>query len=248
MKHYHGTPMGGTRDEVARFMRGRNILIPFPRPEDLPVAADVCRSFVFDNGAFTIWKRGGTLDVGGYTNWCRDWYQHPGFDWALIPDVIDGSDEDNDKLLERWPKEIPGVPVYHLHEKPSRLARLAKEWPTVAIGSSGVWSDPGSSGWWNRMVTVMDAVCDEEGRPMCKLHGLRMMAPDIFTRLPLASADSTNVAQNKSSISRFGSYIPPTASQRSVTIADRIESHNSAARWESPKQKIMFYGFDALQI
>jgi hypothetical protein len=248
MKHYHGTPLGGTRDEVARFLRGRHALIPYPRPEDLPIAADVCRSFVFDNGAFTVWKQGGQLDVPGYIEWCEKWHRHPGFEWALIPDVIEGDETDNDALLSEWPKSIAGVPVYHMHEKTSRLERLAEDWPIVAIGSSGVWSTPGSGGWWNRMATIMDAVCDSEGRPACKLHGLRMMAPDIFTRLPLASADSTNVAQNKNLQGRFGIYCPPTASQRAAVIAERIEAHNSAPVWESPAQKIMFDGFGELAL
>ena len=248
MRHYHGTPMGGTRDEVARFLKGRCALIPFPRQEDLPIAADVCQSFVFDNGAYSIWRQGGTLDVDGYVRWCEEWHKHPGFDWALIPDVIDGSGQENDALLRNWPRHISGVPVFHLHEEPARLERLANDWPCVALGSSGVWANPGSGGWWNRMATLMNVICDEQGRPKCKLHGLRMMAPDIFTRLPLASADSTNVAQNKNSISRFGIYCPPTASQRGIVIAERIESFNSAPVWERPRQQVLFDGYRGLAI
>lgn len=249
MKHYHGTPLGGTRDEVARFMQGRHALVPFPRPEDLPIVADVCRSFVFDNGAFTVWKQGGQLDVPGYIAWCEEWHKHPGFDWALIPDVIDGTDEDNDALLRDWPKHIAGVPVFHLHEKPERLERLANEWPIVALGSSGVWHTPGTQGWWKRIATIMDAVCDEDGRPLCKLHGLRMLAPDVFTNMPLASADSTNVAQNKGVNARWrGPYAPPTAWQRAAVIADRIEHHNSAAVWTRPAQQLLWYGPDEVSI
>ena len=66
MKHYHGTPIGGTRQDVARFLQGRHALVPFPRPDDAGIVADVCKSFVFDNGAFTVWKQGGQLDVEGY--------------------------------------------------------------------------------------------------------------------------------------------------------------------------------------
>jgi hypothetical protein len=31
MIHYHGTPIGGTRQDVARFLVGRHALIPFGR-------------------------------------------------------------------------------------------------------------------------------------------------------------------------------------------------------------------------
>lgn len=69
----------------------------------------------------------------------------------------------------------------------------------------------------------MDAICDDQGRPACRLHGLRMLDPAIFQHLPFASADSTNAAVNGGSISRFGMYAPPTAGQRADVIDDRIE-------------------------
>lgn len=231
MIHYHGTPVGGSRQDVARFLSGRHALVPFPRRDDMGAVADTCQSFVFDNGAFSIWKRGGQLDVPGYIAWCEEWYQHPGFDWALIPDVIEGSEADNDALLADWPRRIAGVPVWHMHESIDRLVRLGNEWPVVALGSSGQWPTPGATSWWERMGAAMDALCDERGRPPCRLHGLRMLAPKVFSRLPLASADSTNAAVNGGSLSRFGTYLPPTAAQRCAVIAERIEAHNSAPCW-----------------
>lgn len=231
MIHYHGTPIGGSRQDVARFLVGRHALVPFPRQDDTPIVADVCQSFVFDNGAFSIWKKGGQLDLEGYYRWTDDWHKHPGFDWALIPDVIEGSEEENDDLLEQWPSHLPGVPVWHMHESIERLQRLAAKWKTVALGSSGQWPTPGANVWWERMGEVLPAICDEHGRPMCRLHGLRMLSTRIFTRIPLASADSTNAAVNCNSLARFGLYKPPTTSQRAAVIAERIESHNSAPVW-----------------
>lgn len=232
--------MGGPRQDVARFFIGRHALVPFPRPEDLPIIAEVCQSFVFDNGAFTVWKRGGVLDVDGYIKWVAQWCLHPGFDWALIPDVIEGSESENDALLQKW-NESPvakyGVPVWHLHESFNRLARLCGNFSTVALGSSGQWATPGTEAWWKRMSAAMNSVCDSSGRPPAKLHGLRMMNPSIFTRLPLASADSTNAVVNAGSLKRFGMYRPPTSAQRAAVIAERIESQNSAAVWTSFKDE-----------
>lgn len=209
-------------------MIGRHALVPFPRRDDMGVVADVCQSFVFDNGAFTVWKQGGQLDVPGYIAWCDEWHRHPGFDWALIPDVIDGNEDDNDTLLADWPRHIRGVPVWHMHESIDRLVRLGNEWQTVALGSSGQFATPGTESWWQRMSVAMNELCDQNGRPPCRLHGLRMLDPAVFSNLPLSSADSTNAAVNSGSISRFGMYVPPTASQRASVIADRIEAHNSA--------------------
>jgi hypothetical protein len=86
----------------------------------------------------------------------------------------------------------------------------------------------------------MNAICDDKGRPICKLHGLRMLDPDIFTKLPLSSADSTNAAVNSGSLSRFGSYLPPTAAQRAEVIAERIEANNSAPVFIDTQEELCF--------
>ena len=242
MIHYHGTPIGGTRQDVARFLMGRHALVPFPRQDDMGAVADLCQSFVFDNGAFSVWKRGAVLDVPGYMAWVSDWCRHPGFEWALIPDEITGDEQANDALISTFEDADLGrygVPVWHLHESLDRLARLCDEWPTVALGSSGQWATPGTAGWWARMSEAMDAICDEHGRPAARLHGLRMLDPEVFTRLPLASADSTNAAVNCGALSRFGMYPAPTAGQRAQVIAERIEANNSAHIWVRQAQQVV---------
>lgn len=121
MTHYHDTPIGGARQDAARFLAGRHALVPFPRQDDMGIVAEVCQSFVFDNEAFSVWKKGGALDIEGYTRWVDYWHRHPGFDWALVPDVIDGDEVANDRLLEQWPGHLPGVPAWHIHESLERL-------------------------------------------------------------------------------------------------------------------------------
>lgn len=233
MIHYHGTPISGSRQDVAKFLMGRHALVPFPRQDDMGVVAEVCQSFVFDNGAFSVWKKGGKLDVEGYVDWVEKWHRHPGFDWALIPDVIDGNEAGNDALIKAWPRHLRGVPVWHLHEPLSRLAELCASWHTVALGSSGQWSAPGTSAWWGRMNEALSAICDEHGRPPCKLHGLRMLNPKVFTKMPLASADSTNAAVNCNSTAWDKHiYKPATSAQRAQIIADRVEIHNSAPAFD----------------
>lgn len=240
MIHYHGTPIGGSRQDAARFLIGRHALVSFAYQQDMPIVADVCQSFVLDNGAFTAWKQGGEVDVDGYVEWVAQWYRHPGFDWALIPDVIEGKEEDNDYLIRKWPKTLPGVPVWHMHEPTARLLYLARNWRTVALGSSGEFASVGTPQWWERMNQAMRTICDDNGRPICKLHGLRMLDPQVFSNLPLSSADSTNAAVNSGSLSRFGMYVPPTAAQRATVIAERIESFNSAPVFQvKPTQELL---------
>ena len=67
-----------------------------------------------------------------------------------------------------------------------------------------------------------------------------MLDPDIFTRLPLASADSTNAGVNAGSLKRFGIYQPVSAGQRAEIIAERIESHTAAQLWTREDQQELF--------
>lgn len=228
--------MGGTRDETARFLVGRHALVPWPRQEDMPAVAAYCQSFCLDNGAFTAWKSGKPIaSWRAYYDWVLEWCRHPGFDFAIIPDVIDGTEADNDRLIVECARIMPHwvcmAPVWHMHESLDRLHQLVNcnKAKRVCIGSSDSIGapGPGNKKFTDRMAEAMAVACDSEGRPICKLHGLRMLNPEVFSCYPLASADSTNVAQN------YGRYKMPTQSQQRAVIADRIEMCNSAAVWIS---------------
>lgn len=148
---------------------------------------------------------------------------------------------ENWTLASLYCRSLPhGVPVYHMHEPLSYLERLMTNFKRIAIGSSGQWPNPGTESWWTRIAEIMAVVCDDQGRPLVKLHGLRMLDPEIFSRLPLSSADSTNAARNSHESKRFGMYMPPTSAQRAEVIASRIEYHNSAAVWVPPAQQQLF--------
>jgi len=225
-------------------------MVSFANPDQIALAAEVCQSFALDNGAFSAWRGGASVDVKGFVEWVGEWARHPGFDWAVIPDVIDGSEQDNDQMFAEYRSLggdlLSGVPVWHLHESLERLRRLCQAWPRVALGSSGIYSDPGRADWWARMSEAMDFLCDEQGRPPAKLHGLRMLDPTIFSQLPLASADSVAVARNIGIDSKWtGAYAPKSKETRALILADRIEHHGSAARWENTmgtQQNLGLYG------
>lgn len=92
----------------------------------------------------------------------------------------------------------------------------------------------------------MDVICDKHGRPVCKIHGLRMLNPDVFTRFPLASADSTNIAQNVGIDSKWkGTYQPVNREARAQVLRERIEAQQSPIFWDrstAPIQEQLFMG------
>jgi hypothetical protein len=137
MVHYHGGPFSDMATSILVW-RGRLAMISYARPERIKTAADVCQSFCLDNGAYSVWRRGMDFDTEGFYQWVAQWIRHPGCDFAIVPDRIDGSESDNDRLLRQWPFERwHGCPVWHMHERLSRLARLSREWPRVTVQLHG---------------------------------------------------------------------------------------------------------------
>jgi hypothetical protein len=230
---YHGTPLTPI-DAMIRAFKGRHAMVSFEHPEQIGEACERCQSIVLDNGAFSAWKKGESHDFEGYVAWATHWLKHPAVDWCVIPDVIDGSEEDNDALLRDWPlrKEL-SVPVYHFHESLDRLERLAASYARIALGSSGEFREPNTPVWWSRMSQIMDVCCDSDGMPLVKLHGLRMLDTGIFSRVPLASADSTNVARNIGLDIRWkeGMYLPKSKLSKAIILMENIEAHTAAHRW-----------------
>ncbi|MGB0685281.1 MAG: hypothetical protein ACPGQD_03705 [Planctomycetota bacterium] len=211
--------------------------------QQMDLLAEITQSFALDNGAFSLWSSGQRVNFDAFAQFVREWHLHPGFDWCLIPDVIDGSEQENEATVWRWLdagfSRFSSVPVWHLHESLHYLDRLASAFPRIALGSSGEWATPGTERWWERIAEAMSVACDDRGRPRAKLHGLRMLDPTVFSSIPLASADSSSVARNVGLDSRWQrGYLAGISKEvRAEVLIDRIEAHASAATWSAPAFK-----------
>lgn len=226
-------------------------MVSFAHPDQLPVLAEICQSFVLDNGAFSAWKSGKPIiDWIPFRAWIDEWVSHPGCDWFLIPDVIDGDERDNDHLVFEFREVKHGVPIWHMHESTDRLVRIMDMgYERIALGSSGQFATVGNVKWWHRMDAAMNVLCDDRGRPRVKLHGLRMLNPKIFNQLPLASADSTNVARNVGLDGRHtGEMRIASKATRGIVLANRIESTQSAAVWSPRTTSMSANLFEQLEI
>lgn len=234
--HYHGA--GITPESVmVKVLVGRHGFVSFAAPWPVETCASICQSFALDNGAFSAWRSGDPIsDWEPYYEWVDLWMGHPACDWAVIPDVVDGTEAENDALVDEWPlNPAHGVPVWHLNESPERLINLARHFPRVALGSTSEYDASAPEACVGRLREVLPAIARPDGAMVTKLHGLRMLNPDIFTKVPLSSADSTNIARNTSLDSRWrGSYQPKTQAARGLVLADRIEYHQSPGRIVPP--------------
>lgn len=242
MIHYHGLPITpATAAEVA--IRAGHACISFAHPNQMGLAVAACQSFMVDNGAFSAWRSGKPItDWKPYYEFVRSAKRQPSCDFAVIPDVIEGTEAENDDLAADFP--FPrwfGAPVWHLHESFGRLERLAARWPRICLGSSGEFWQIGTVRWWRRMHEAMRVVCDDAGQPVCRLHGLRMLDPDVFSKFPFASADSTNIGRNIGIDQAWrGPYAPPTKESRTQLMRARVESVNAPAAYNFMPQQTEF--------
>lgn len=246
MIKYHGTPFGGSKSEAAEALIGRHAFVSFAAPDQLDICLDVCQSVALDNGAFSAWRAGKPVtDWTPYFEWAKKLMRHPRIDWAIIPDVIDGDEEANVKLIAKFLEFFRtdamtfGVPVWHMHESDTKLKYLAHAYQRVAIGSSAEFSQVGTYKWHERMNWAMKQICDENGQPKAKIHMLRGLDTDVFPMYPFASADSTNAGRNCNMDQAWkGTYAPPSPSWKARVIMARTEHYNSADRWLPQAQQL----------
>ena len=111
MIHYHGGPI--TPDTCAlKAWKGRHAFISFANPGQIALASEVTQSFALDNGAFSFWTKNRVVDWSEYYRFVERWGNHPRFGFAVIPDVIGGTSEENDALIAEWPHgKVVGAPV-----------------------------------------------------------------------------------------------------------------------------------------
>jgi hypothetical protein len=220
--HYHGTPI--TPRAALLTMAGKHFCVSWADPRDVAVCHEIGQTVMLDNGAFTYWQQERSApDWSGFYEWCEPWLDWP-TTWAVIPDVIGGSEEENDALIEAWPFGEKGAPVWHMHESLLRLTRLVRRWPLVCVGSSGEYRTPGTASWSRRMDEAMRLICDERGRPITRLHMLRGLALR-HGPFPFYSADSVDVARNHKATNGGRPAKDPRA------MADRIDGVQPAPVW-----------------
>lgn len=201
--HYHGGPLWGGDELLKALYRNTGALVSYARPDQIKKIAAIRCKLVLDNGAFSTWRKAAN-DNGkewwrkhweGYYDFVGEWFSR--IEWFIIPDVIEGSEQENDELIGQVPEWLmpKAVPVWHSDESIERLVRLCERFSRVAIGCCGPHRSIRSSAWKSRMTEAFSAIYVERNLPV-KIHGLRMLDGRALSQFPFDSADSTNVATN----------------------------------------------------
>lgn len=202
--HHHGGPLfPGKPDMLSALYRGTGAMVSFARPEQLKKIIRLAVSIWLDNGAFSVWKKSkNTNDVVDWDLWWAKYYawvilNYDDIDHFIIPDVIEGSESDNDLLIENVPLQLrsKAVPVWHSDESLDKLVRLCRQFKIVSIGCCGDAKRIRSKAWKARMDEVFTLVYITLKLDV-RLHGLRCMDGRALIQHPWYSVDSANVAIN----------------------------------------------------
>lgn len=222
MIHYHGTPI--TPREELWGMAGKNFCVSFTDHRDADICLKIGQSVMWDNGSFGLFTKGKIIDWEKFYTWVEPRLGHP--HWGVVPDIIDGEEEDNLQRAKQWPhrKDCAAV-VWHLSESFDHLFRLIDlGFGKIAFGSSGKYWQVGSSEWEKRVDEAFNLLAKRGRLPW--VHMMRGLSLG-GKHWPFASADSANVALHHS--------------ERNVTIeymARQIDSSQCPHNWElKPTQK-----------
>lgn len=191
MIHYHGTPL--TPNHMMHRMAGKNFCCSFNRPDQVDWCLANGQSVMLDNGAFTMKTKDVNINWDDYYQWLEPKLRHP--HWAVVPDVIDGDVDEQQKLTKQWPfdKQLGG-PVWHMGLPVDYLIELAATWPKVCFGSSGAFWQLGTAAWERKCDSAWNELERRNLRPW--VHMMRGTAVVSGDRWPFASTDSANVARN----------------------------------------------------
>jgi hypothetical protein len=155
MIHYHGTPV--TPRKHLFKLEGKNFCVSFAHPYDIEVVVKIGQSVMMDNGAFSAFTKNKKFNKKKYFAWVDKYLTHP--HWAVIPDMIGGSVEDQKTMLSDWhfPKEL-SAPVFHLHLNLDYLLYLVDNYPKICLGSSEIYWKIGTESWIRRMDQIYETI------------------------------------------------------------------------------------------
>lgn len=201
----HGLPI--TPTALLPQLRGESFCVSFADRRQVNEAVELVDKngiLVLDNGAFTHWRSGKCkIDAPAYFAWANAIQARSEVAVAVIPDVIEGSEEAN------WEEAAAAVHkhsaytdrlmfIWHMNESLEQLARACRLFNFVGIGSCAEYDvQKNRAGYDFRLKEAAAVIYSVEAifgrRPWIHLmRGLAVLEGALWVN----SADSSNIARN----------------------------------------------------
>lgn len=235
----HGTPISPNWliEEICREAE-RAFCVSYFRPDQVELVVRLAALVMFDNGAFSAWRKGIILDAAYW----RDFFDFiarwlppsaPG-SWFVIPDVIDAGTQEQEALIRECPADLLpfGAPVWHMDEPISRLLALIDRFDRVCIGSTAEYRTIGSVAWRRRMDEAWGEI-DQTFGAVPELHmlrGMQCLLPGYG--YPFSTVDSTDLGRNHNRLKkRFGADRHAWALKAKADRWDALAAGRPSGRW-----------------
>ncbi len=224
----HGTPI--TPAALLEQLAGESFCVSHADPRQLERCIelqDPDGMLLLDNGAFSHWRAGkGQIDRVKFFDWANDAQRACPVAVAVIPDVIEGSEEQNwmeaaiaVRDLSEFPERL--MFCWHMNESLDQLKRAALLFNFVAIGSCAEYDVQKNRKAYLARLREVSAVLDYVEffcgrRPWVHLmRGLAVLPQAIR----FDSADSTNIARNHCRTKGQPGHVAAMAKKIKATVA-----------------------------
>jgi hypothetical protein len=190
MRVVHCGPAGCPFPEFLDLMTGQSVLYSFwtCRNREWPTTA---AEMVGDSGAWHAFQNDVTIDIDALVAW----YASRPFTYKFGLDVIGGAEDqqrENQRILESHGLDV--VPVFHGPnlEPWSYLTELVERYPIVGLGSTCPDNSSAIAQEW--FAQCFDRICDANGRPRTRIHGLRCAHAQLVQTFPFWRVDGSTWA------------------------------------------------------
>lgn len=143
--------------------------------------------FMLDSGAYSAWTKGVTINIDEYCEFIKkhsDVISH-----YIVLDVIGDAEKSLEAQKYMESKGLHPLPVFHQGEDWKYLDYYANNYDYICISPLSYSAGGGSMvNWLDKCFA--DHVCDKNGYPKCKVHGLGLTTVKMLLRYPWYSVDS----------------------------------------------------------
>lgn len=160
--------------------------------------------FMLDSGAYSAYTKGVTIDIDDY---CDFIVKHKDvIDHYIVLDVIGDAEKTLEAQKYMESKGLMPLPAFHQGSDFKYLDYYVENYDYICISPSPLAYSAGGSkmvNWLDKCFA--DHVCDENGYPKCKVHGLGLTTVSMLLRYPWYSVDSAAWVL----VSSFGGILVP---------------------------------------
>lgn len=206
----HGTPI--TPKRLLPQLKGHSFCVSYMHKKQLEDCIELVGDdeiLILDNGAFTAWKQGITLDAAwwdGFYAWANDAMDKCPNAVCVIPDVIGGTEEENLTLIAealklgkiKYPERA--MAIWHMNESFEMLEKLFQIFNFVGFGSCAEFDIAKNGEGSNYIARIKEAWANmsywekKYNKTWPWIHMMRGLG--VLHKISFDSADSCNIAMN----------------------------------------------------